>query len=81
MPKLAMANEVTNPFRLNPAMVGGCRPIHIDAFVNPHQWRVVHRSVVTLFGVPSEVLVLATRNTPNNRIEPMALRAATQPGR
>ncbi len=47
-------------FRLNPALVGGCRPIQVDAFVNPQDWKALHRSVVTPFGVPSEVLILET---------------------
>lgn len=47
-------------FRLNPALVGGCRPIQIDAFVSPQDWKVVHRRVLTPWGVPSEVLVLET---------------------
>jgi len=51
-------------FRLSPALVGGCRPIHVDAFVNPHEWQIVHRRIVTPFGVPSEVLVLEKKETP-----------------
>ena len=62
-------------FRLNPALVGGCRPIHVDAFVNPQEWQVVHRSVVTPFGVPSEVLILEMKGATNNEPVPMALRA------
>lgn len=53
-------------FRLGPGLVGGCRPIRIDAFVNPQEWQVVHRRVVTPFGVPSEVLILETRGEPND---------------
>lgn len=67
-------------FRLSPAIVGGCRPIDVDAFVNPHEWQVVHRRVVTPFGVSSEVLVLEAKGTPNG-LEPTALRAAAQPER
>lgn len=48
----------TSVFRLSPALVGGCRPIQVDAFVNPQAWQVMHRRVVTPFGVPSEVLIL-----------------------
>lgn len=51
-------------FRLNPALVGGCRPIQVDAFVNPQDWKVLHRRVVTPFGVPSEVLILETTRSP-----------------
>lgn len=48
-------------FRLNPMIVGGCRPIDIDTFVDPLEWEVTYRAVVTPFGVPSEVLVLETQ--------------------
>ncbi|MEO6772182.1 MAG: class I SAM-dependent methyltransferase [Kofleriaceae bacterium] len=65
-------------FRIRPALVGGCRPIHIDAFVNRQQWQVAHRRVVTPYGVPSEVLILGmkgttgTAGTTNNEPEPTA---------
>lgn len=52
----------TSVFRLNPALVGGCRPIQVDAFVNRQEWQVVHRRVVTPLGVPSEVLILRSSN-------------------
>jgi ubiquinone/menaquinone biosynthesis C-methylase UbiE len=52
-------------FRLKPSIVGGCRPICLDSFVDPQEWRVVHKRVVTPFGVPSEVLILASGMTPN----------------
>ena len=51
-------------FRLNPAIVGGCRPVVLDSFVDLQEWRVVHKRVVTPFGVPSEVLILVSRSTP-----------------
>ena len=51
-------------FRLEPAIVGGCRPIRLEFFLNSQEWRVVHKRVVTPFGVPSEVLILASRNMP-----------------
>lgn len=52
-------------FRLNPAIVGGCRPIDLDSSVSFQEWRVVHKRVVTPFGLPSEVFILASRSTPN----------------
>jgi len=55
-------------FRLNPALVGGCRPICLDSFVAPQRWRVVCKKVVTPFGIPSEVLILKSRSIrPMNR--------------
>ncbi len=58
-------------FRVSPSLVGGCRPIQLDAFVNPQQWQVVHQSVVTPFGVPSQVLILENKRAINNGPEPM----------
>lgn len=68
-------------FRLNPAIVGGCRPILIHAFVNSEEWQVVHRKVVTPFGVPSEVLVLKTKDAPDSGSRSTSLRGTTRPSR
>lgn len=54
----------TQVFRLAPALVGGCRPIALDDCVDARAWRVVHRRVVTPWGVPSEVLVLESAGDP-----------------
>lgn len=43
--------------RLNPAWVGGCRPVALAPRLAAPAWRVRHREVVTAWGVPSEVLV------------------------
>ncbi len=43
--------------RRRPAWVGGCRPIELAARLAPERWNVEHRSVVTPWGVSSEVVV------------------------
>lgn len=48
-------------FRIRPALVGGCRPIRLEDHVDARRWRILHRHVVTPFGVPSEVVVAETR--------------------
>jgi len=48
-------------FRVNPALVGGCRPLDLDALVDPQAWQVLRRKVVAPFAVPSEVLVLQNK--------------------
>lgn len=48
-------------FRMKPAIVGGCRPVSLDSFVDPQKWHVLHRRVVTPFGVPSAVLVVESK--------------------
>jgi SAM-dependent methyltransferase len=45
-------------FRLRPSVVGGCRPVRLDAYADRKHWRSAHRNIVTPFGVPSEVLIL-----------------------
>lgn len=47
-------------FRLKPALVGGCRPIVLDPYIDARKWRVVHKNVVTPYGLPSEVMVVET---------------------
>lgn len=61
-------------FNLRPAIVGGCRPIELDSFVDVGQWRLVHQRVLAPFGVPSEVLVLEARGASDDGLEPMSLR-------
>lgn len=42
---------------LNPALVGGCRPLDLLARLPSAQWRIRHHARLTPFGVPSEVVV------------------------
>jgi ubiquinone/menaquinone biosynthesis C-methylase UbiE len=49
-------------FRLRASLVGGCRPIHPDKYLNPNRWVPEYRNVVIAFGVPSEVLVARTKD-------------------
>lgn len=61
-----VASIWTAVFKLRPAMVGGCRPVVLDSYVDAGRWRVVHRSAVAPFGVPSEVLILAAERAPGD---------------
>lgn len=45
-------------FRINPALVGGCRPIRLETFVGTTNWQIVYEHMVAPYGVPSEILVL-----------------------
>lgn len=56
-------------FRVHAALVGGCRPIRLEPLVDQHGWTIVHRKVMTQFGVPSEVLVASPKNTPNKMLD------------
>ncbi len=53
-------------FRMRPSIVGGCRPICLDAYIEEDRWQLEHRKVLTPFGVPSEVVVLIAKGTSNN---------------
>jgi hypothetical protein len=46
-------------FRMRASLVGGCRPIRLDSYVDQNRWQLEHRRVLTPLGVPSEVLVLS----------------------
>lgn len=47
--------------RLNPKLVGGCRPLQLRTYLDEAHWEIEYDNVVTAFGVPSEVVV-ARRN-------------------
>jgi ubiquinone/menaquinone biosynthesis C-methylase UbiE len=47
-------------FRLRASLVGGCRPIRLEQYLDGRAWSVDYRNVVTPFGVPSEVIVAAS---------------------
>ena len=53
----AMSRLWERVHRLRPALVGGCRPIALEAFLPGHGWKVRHRSVVSSYAIPSEVVV------------------------
>jgi len=44
-------------FRLNPKLLGGCRPIVIGDRLRSAAWALRHHNVVTRFGISSEVVV------------------------
>lgn len=46
---------------ISPWLVGGCRPIAIDSFLESMRWRIEHQNVIVRFGVPSEIVVARAR--------------------
>jgi ubiquinone/menaquinone biosynthesis C-methylase UbiE len=42
--------------RLRPALVGGCRPIALATYLSERTWKIRHRSVVSPYAIPSEVV-------------------------
>ena len=43
---------------LSPSLVGGCRAIDLRSFLEASHWRVVHRNLVSRWGIVSEVVVV-----------------------
>ena len=43
---------------LRPQLVGGCRPLHLEALTSS-DWHVLHREVLCTFGICTEVLIAA----------------------
>jgi len=51
----------TGLHRINPLLVGGCRPIRLSRHVTLGPWEYRFHRIITAFGVPSEVLVAAKK--------------------
>lgn len=45
----------------NPALVGGCRPVLLQPYLEQSAWRTCHRNRITSFGISSEILVAEKR--------------------
>ncbi len=43
--------------RLNPLLVGGCRPVELEGYLRKKGWSILHIDRVSSFGVTSEVVV------------------------
>jgi ubiquinone/menaquinone biosynthesis C-methylase UbiE len=48
-------------FRMRASLVGGCRPIRLEPYVDTQRWRMEYRNILTPFGVPSEVVILVKK--------------------
>lgn len=53
-------------FRMRASLIGGCRPIRLESYVDQKCWQIEYQKVITAFGVPSEVLILSPKIVPNN---------------
>ena len=47
----------TGIHRLEPSLVGGCRPLELQMLLPALGWQLVSVNVVTAFGIPSEIVV------------------------
>lgn len=57
IPSKALSGFWDTLHRVNPRIVGGCRPIELLDFVEENKWALEFRGVAVSFGVPSEVVV------------------------
>ena len=56
-PSRALAGLWKGLWRIDPRVVGGCRPVELAALAAPERWRVRDRLTVTKLALSSEVLV------------------------
>lgn len=56
-------------FHLHAPLVGGCRPILLDSFLDKQDWSIGYHNVVTQFCVPSEVLIASQKKPPDDDIQ------------
>lgn len=75
MPSRFVSGLLTRIHFLSPRLVGGCRPLRLDAAV-ASDWQVLHRQVVCAFGVCTEVLIASTPRAPRGS----SRRASRRPG-
>ncbi|MBT8139711.1 MAG: class I SAM-dependent methyltransferase [Gammaproteobacteria bacterium] len=47
--------------RINPSLVGGCRPLMLNDYLPAQQWERIHREVVVSSWIASEVVILKAR--------------------
>ena len=47
--------------RLRPSLVGGCRPLDLEAFLAPERWRILKLVRLAPYAVPSEAVVAERR--------------------
>jgi ubiquinone/menaquinone biosynthesis C-methylase UbiE len=51
-------------FRVYPTLVGGCRPIPLESYLDQKSWSVEYHHIVVQYGVPSEVVIASPKNMP-----------------
>ena len=56
-PSRALAGLWKGLWRIDPRVVGGCRPVELAALIAPERWRVCDRLTVTRSALSSEVLI------------------------
>jgi len=44
-------------YQLNPAFLGGCRPVELKPLLDADRWRALYHDVINTYGLSSEVLV------------------------
>lgn len=47
--------------RLRPSLVGGCRPLDLEAYLAPDRWRILTLERLAPYGIPSEAVVAERR--------------------
>ncbi|MCF8061167.1 MAG: class I SAM-dependent methyltransferase [Deltaproteobacteria bacterium] len=50
-------------FRMRASLVGGCRPIRLEPYIDEGAWEVAYQKVVIAYGVPSDVLIVRARES------------------
>lgn len=56
-------------YRLDPRLVGGCRPVDLLGHLEALRWRVMYARRTTAFGIPSEVVVAQPALYPESEVD------------
>ena len=49
-------------YRINPSLVGGCRPLRRRSWLDERHWTIEHTEVITSWGIASEIVVASVRS-------------------
>ena len=63
-------------FRMRPSLVGGCRPIRLESYIDFEQWQLKHKRILSPYGVPSEVLILKSKDMPDKNNEVITIHSS-----
>ena len=55
-------------FRLRASLVGGCRPIRLEQYLDSSRWELAYENVIVAYGIASEVLVARVKDSVQPRI-------------
>jgi ubiquinone/menaquinone biosynthesis C-methylase UbiE len=61
LPSRLVAGIWSTVFKVRASVVGGCRPLQLETYLDNRYWSIDYQNVVVQFGVPSEIIVASPK--------------------